>query len=141
MTHTQTIKGDWTREQAVKLVRQAPNGYVVTVREPKRSTAQNDLMWTLLTALSKAKPNGRTHTPDTWKVLAMHACSHACQFEIGLNGQPFPIGFRSSQLNKRQMSDLVEWIYAYAAEAGVDLSREPQALTDQDVRTHREEAA
>jgi hypothetical protein len=127
MTHTQTITSDWTRQQALRLVQSAPIGYVVTVREAKRTTEQNDLMWTLLTALSIAKPNGHTHTPDEWKLRVMHACGHECQFETGLNGKPFPVGFRSSKLSKAQMSDLIEWIYAYAAEAGVSLGEPKRA--------------
>lgn len=111
------------RDFAAKLVRSAPDGYVVQVAPPKRTLAQNNYLWQLLTELSKAKPNGREHTPDTWKLLALHACGHACQFEIGLNGQPFPVGFRSSKLSRQQMSDLIEWIHAYAAEAGVTLTR------------------
>ena len=121
MTHTVIITGERQRDFAHKLVAQAPLGYVVKVQPQKRTNEQNDLMWALLTELSKAKPNGREHTPDTWKLLVMHACGHACQFEIGLNGTPFPTGFRSSQLTKSQMSDLIEWIYQYAAEAGVEL--------------------
>lgn len=121
MTHTVVLTGDRQRDLAHGIVERAPPGYVVTVKPQRRTNEQNDLMWALLTELSKAKPNGREHTPETWKVLAMHACGHACQFEIGLNGQPFPIGFRSSQLTKSQMGDLIDWIHAYAAEAGVEL--------------------
>ena len=121
MTHTVIIAGDKQRDFAHKLVAQAPLGYVVTVKPQRRTHEQNDLMWALLTELSKAKPNGREHTPDTWKLLVMHACGHACQFEIGLNGTPFPTGFRSSQLTKSQMSDLIDWIYCYAAESGIEL--------------------
>jgi len=121
MTHTVILVGERQRDFAKSLVSQAPLGYVVTVKPQVRTHEQNDLMWALLTELSRAKPNGREHTPETWKVLAMHACGHACQFEIGLNGQPFPIGFRSSQLTKEQMSDLIEYIHAYAAEAGLEL--------------------
>jgi hypothetical protein len=123
LTHTVIIAGERQREFAHKLVSQAPVGYVVKVQPQKRTHEQNDLMWALLTELSKAKPNGREATPDAWKLLVMHACGHACQFEIGLNGTPFPTGFRSSQLTKSQMSDLIEWIYQYAAEAGVELKQ------------------
>lgn len=122
MTHTVILVGERQREFAHKLVSQAPVGYVVSIKLQKRTHKQNDLMWALLTELSKAKPNGREHTPDAWKLLVMHACGHACQFEIGLNGTPFPTGFRSSQLTKNQMSDLIDWIYAYAAETGVNLA-------------------
>ena len=121
--HTVILAGDTQRAYARRLIDKAPQGYVVTVSEPKRSNEQNSYFWQLLTELSKAKPNGREHTPDTWKLLVMHACGHACQFEIGLNGQPFPVGFRSSKLTRQQMSDLIEWIHAYAAEAGVTLTR------------------
>jgi hypothetical protein len=123
VTHTVLLVGERQREFAHKLLAQAPLGYVVTVKPQTRTNEQNDLMWALLTELSKAKPNGREHTPDQWKLLVMHACGHACQFEIGLNGQPFPTGFRSSKLTKSQMSDLIEYIYAYAAEAGVELEK------------------
>ena len=121
MTHTVILTGDKQRDFAHKLVAQAPLGYVVKVQQQKRTNEQNDLFWALLTELSKAKPNGREHTPDAWKLLVMHACGHACQFEIGLNGQPFPTGFRSSQLTKAEMSDLIDWIYCYAAESGIEL--------------------
>ena len=121
MTHTVILVGDKQRDFAHRLVAQAPLGYVVSVKPQRRTNEQSNLMWALLTELSKAKPNGREHTPEVWKLLVMHACGHACQFEIGLNGQPFPSGFRSSQLTKAEMSDLIEWIYQYAAEAGVEL--------------------
>jgi len=81
----------------------------------------------MLSDLSRAKPEGRLHTPEVWKQLVMHACGHAVQFEIGLNGQPFPTGFRSSRLSKAQMGDLIEWIYAYGAEHGV-VWTEPEKL-------------
>lgn len=121
MTHTVILAGDKQRDFAHKLVAQAPLGYVVSITPQTRTGEQNAKLWAMLTELSKAKPNGRTHSPDTWKLLAMHACGFECQFEMGLNGQPFPIGFRSSKLTKGQMSDLLEWITAYAAEAGVEL--------------------
>jgi len=121
MTHTVVLVGERQREFAHKLVSQAPVGFVVTVKPQTRSGEQNALMWALLTEISKAKPHGREATPESWKLLFMHACGHACQFEIGLNNQPFPVGFRSSQLTKEQMSDLIEYIRAYAAEAGLEL--------------------
>jgi len=54
----------------------------------------------------------------------MHACGFAVQFEMGLNGQPFPTGFSSSRMTTAEMSELIEWIYAYGAEQGVRWSDE-----------------
>ena len=109
------------RQYALRTVSEAPDGYVVTIAEPKRTLDQNALLWALLTELSVQKVAGREATPAAWKLLVMHACGHACQFEIGLNGRPFPVGFKSSKLTKRQMADLIDWIYAYASEQGVAL--------------------
>jgi hypothetical protein len=57
----------------------------------------------------------------------MHALGHSVRFEMGLNGEPFPVGFRSSQLTKAQMSDLMEFMSAWAAERGVIFSNEARA--------------
>ena len=78
-------------------------------------------MWALLSDIARAKPEGRRHTAEIWKCLFMAACGHAVQFEQGLDGAPFPIGFRTSRLTKEQMSDLIEFIHAYAAKHGVKL--------------------
>jgi hypothetical protein len=92
-----------------------------------RSLDQNNLMWSLLTDISVAMPLGRRHTPDDWKAIAMNACSWECAFLEGLDGRPFPIGFRSSKLTKSQMSTLIDWLRAFGDENNVkwtDESRE-----------------
>lgn len=122
MTQTIILRGPEQRALAKRLIDAAPVDAVVKIGAAKRSTEQNDKMWAMLSDISRAKPEGRMHTPDVWKSLFMHACGHAVQFEHGLDGQPFPVGFRSSRLNKAQMSDLIEFIYAYGAEHGVNWS-------------------
>lgn len=119
MAQTVTLDSRYRREQAHKLVDAAPVGAVMTIAMPKRSTDQNALMWTLLGFISRAKPGGRKHTPETWKALFMHAMGHQSRFEMGLNGEPFPAGFRSSQLTRAQMADLITFIMAWGAEQGV----------------------
>lgn len=116
---TVVLFGPRSKQEAHKLIEAAPYEAVVTVKPATRSTEQNSLMWSLLSEISRAKPEGRRHTPEVWKALAMHACGHAVQFETGLSGEPFPVGFRSSRLTKHQMSELIEFLYAYGAEKGV----------------------
>jgi hypothetical protein len=113
------LAGARSRQTAHSLVDQAPERAVLTIAPPGRTLDQNALMWALLSDVSRAKPEGRCHTPDVWKELFMHACGHAVQFEMGLNGQPFPRGFRTSRLRKDEMSDLIECIYEYGARMGV----------------------
>jgi hypothetical protein len=120
MSAGQTIILRGTRTAAHKLVDAAPQGAVMNIRPATRTNEQNALLWTLLSTVSRAMPDGRRHTPDVWKSLFMSACGHAVQFETGLDGQPFPIGFRSSRLTKEQMTDLIEFILAYCAEKGIN---------------------
>lgn len=119
MPHTVRLIGSPQRQRAKELIDRAPDGYVVRFSEPKRTTEQNDRFWAMITDLSVSKPEGRVHTPDVWKALVMHACGHEVQFQIGLNGEPFPMGFRSSRLTKAQMSDLIEWVQQYGDAHGV----------------------
>lgn len=123
-----------TRRLAHDLIDKAPHEAVVEIREATRSTDQNRKMWAMISDVSRAKPEGRSHTAEVWKCLFMHACGHAVAFEMGLNGQPFPIGFHSSRLTKAEMSDLIESIYEYGARHGVAWS-EPHPATQQQVRT------
>lgn len=119
MTQTVILRGLEQRALACSLIERAPADSVVKISGPKRTRDQNALMWALLSDLSRAKPDGRMHTPETWKDLCMHACGHAVRFEVGLNNEPFPVGFRSSNLTRAQMSDLIDFIYSYGTERGV----------------------
>lgn len=107
------------RDAARHLIDCAPVGAIVTVREAKRTTDQNAKFWALLSDISRSKPDGRHATPEVWKSLMMHACGHAVQFELGINGQPFPVGFRSSQLTKSEMADLITFAIEYGDSKGV----------------------
>jgi hypothetical protein len=73
----------------------------------------------MLSDISRAKPEGRAHTPEVWKALMMHACGHATRFEMGLNGEPFPVGFHSSKLSVRQFADLITVAQEYGDRHGV----------------------
>ena len=107
------------RYLAAKLIEQAPDGYIVTIREPTRSLDQNARLWAMLTDISKAMPDGRRHTTEDWKAIFMNAAGWEVQFVDGLDGRPFPSGFKSSRMTVRQMADLITFIAAYGDERGV----------------------
>jgi hypothetical protein len=125
MTHKIILTNADSRQRAMMLIGRAPDGYVATVKQPARTMEQNDRMWAMLTDISVAMPEGRRHTPDDWKAIFMNACGWECQFLEGLDGRPFPQGFRSSKLTKSQMSTLMDFIQAYGDENGVRWS-EPE---------------
>lgn len=117
----QTIRlvGPSQRDRAKMLIDRAPDGAVVNIKEATRSLEQNAKMWAMLSDVSRSKPNGRQMTTERWKACFMQAAGHAVQFETGLDGAPFPIGYSTSKMNKAQMSDLIEFIYSWGAENGV----------------------
>jgi len=130
MSAGQTIRlvGDSQRAYAHRLIEKAPAGAVLNVREATRTGEQNAKMWAMLSDISRAKPGGRTLTPDVWKALFMHALDHSLRFEPALDGKGMvPVGFRSSHMTKPQMSDLIEFMYAWGGEHGVHWSEEAQA--------------
>lgn len=125
--HKTVLGSAFSRERFKKIVDQAPAGYVAEVREPKRTLEQNDRLWALLTDVSVAKPQGRMMTPDEWKCVFMAACGWDVMFLEGLDGRPFPAGFRSSKLTKSQMSVLMDFIEAWGSENGVRWSQQEAA--------------
>lgn len=119
MAQTVILRSQSQRDFAKVMIDRAPEGAVITIKEATRTLDQNARLWAMISDVSRSKPEGRMHTPEVWKNLFMHACGHAVQFELGLDGKPFPVGFRSSRLNKSQMSDLMEFVSEYGARHGV----------------------
>ena len=123
MTQHVILRGGYQRRLAKDLIDKAPDNAVVRISEAKRSLEQNSKLWAMLSDISRAKPEGRTHTPEMWKALFMNACGHEVQFQNGLEGgNPFPVGFSSSRLKVSEMRDLIEFISAYGARHNVKWS-------------------
>lgn len=120
MSQTVILRGPSQRAFAKGLIDRAPADAVVTIKAATRSVEQNDKMWAMLSDISRAKPEGRHWTPETWKAAFMHCLGHQVQFCEGLdNSGPFPLGFRSSKLTVRQMADLITCIDEYGTRHGV----------------------
>lgn len=117
--HTTVLISIPARERAKLLVDRAPDGYVANVAEPRRTGDQNDKMWAMLSDVSVSQPEGRKHTPEDWKAIFCNAAGWEVQFIEGLDGRPFPSGFRTSRMTKKQMSDLIGYIQAYGDTHGV----------------------
>ena len=124
MTQTILLRSEYQKLLAHQLIEKAPRDAVVKISAAKRSDDQNAKMWAMLSDISRAKPEGRAHIPEIWKCIFMAALGHEVKFEMGLDNQPFPIGFRTSKLTKPQMSDLIEFINAYGAQNNVKWSEE-----------------
>jgi hypothetical protein len=75
----------------------------------------------MLTDVATQKEHaGRKYDPSQWKVLFMHACGREVQFIPSLDNATFiPWGQSSSDLSKVEMTELIEFIFAWGSEHGV----------------------
>ena len=119
MTQTVRLVGLEQRALACELIRRAPAGSAVKISGPKRTDDQNAKLWAMISDVSRAKPEGRVHTPEVWKALFMSACGHSVRFEMGLDNRPFPVGFSSSRLTKAEFADLITTVQEYGDRHGV----------------------
>lgn len=122
MAGKRTIKiaSPYHRRQAVDAVIGAPDGYVVTVAEPTRTSEQNRKFHAMLRDIMRAKPEGRDLPWDVWRSLLMAEAGFKPRFEPSLDGQGVvPIGFSSSRLKKAEFADLITATYAYGDMHGV----------------------
>lgn len=108
------------RQMAIQAIRNAPDGWIVEVKERTRSIDQNSLLWALLTDVSRqVEWYGRKLAPEDWK----HVFSSALRKQDvvpNIEGNGFVVlGQSTSKMGKREFSDLVELIYSFGAERNV----------------------
>lgn len=118
------------RSLAHKGIDRAPNGWLLELREPTRSTEQNAALWSLLSQVQKQRPvhNGVKMTPELWKSVFMDAWGAEVTFLPKLDGDGmFPAGHRSSQLTIGEMSSLIEMILAWTAREGLTIEHFSEA--------------
>jgi hypothetical protein len=116
-----TIRGAADRERVARWAAQAPPGTRVEFKEVKRSLPQNDRMWAMLTDIATQKEHcGRKYTPEIWKCLLMHAWGREVKFIPALDGESVvPMVYRSSDLSKVEMTDLIEFMIFWGAKNGI----------------------
>lgn len=119
--HLIVLNSSAERARAARYIAQAPSGTRVELKAARRSLAQNDRLWAMLTDISTQKQHcGRKYTPDQWKILMMHACGREVQFLPSLDQSTFiPWGQSSRDLSKQEMTELIEFMLAWGAENGV----------------------
>lgn len=112
------------RVKAMNALRAAPMGkygLVVSVREGKRTDAQNRAMWSMLKPFAGGQElMGKKWDRNAWKCIMMEAAGHKPLTLPSLSGDTFfAAGFRSSKMGVRDMSELLELIQAEAAQRGI----------------------
>lgn len=105
-------------------------GWEVIIKPATRSLEQNAAQWPLLEAFSQQLEwpvNGRMTkmAPEEWKdVLTAAFRQEQPRVAMSLDGRGVVLlGQRTSQFNKTEFSDWLEFLHAIAAERGVNINR------------------
>lgn len=115
------------RELAQECVRNAPDGYIVTVAEPTRNLDQNAAQWPILQAFSEQLEwpvNGimTKLDPHEWKdILTAAFRNESHRVATGINGGMVLLGQRTSNFSKAEFSDWLEFLHITASSRGVVL--------------------
>lgn len=117
------INGPADREKVARWAHGVPVGTRIEFKETKRSVPQNDRFYAMLTDIAaEMKKRGRDHDVAQWKTIFMAAFGLEVKFLPSLDQKTFiPLGHSSSDLSVKEMSDLMEWMAAWAAENGITL--------------------
>lgn len=129
-----------SRERAAKACMTAQDGDQCVIGPQKRSNAENALLHAMLQYISEHQTwAGKKRDVETWKRLLVAAWCRATNQHVemlpALDGHGVDIVFRrTSELDRKECAELIEYIYAWGAMNGVQvieseryLDRERQA--------------
>lgn len=122
MSRATFILNPTSRILAIAAVSNAPDGMAVEVREPTRSLEQNAALWRALDCIAKQVPwHGLKLSAEDWKCLLSASLRKDLRVVPNLDNDGFVVlGMRTSQMTKREFSDLLELITCFGAQHGVD---------------------
>lgn len=107
------------------LQRMASKGYTrpyyIELSKPddQRTLDQNNLMWAALTEVSRAVEwHGERLPPEAWKDV-ISASLDGQRAVPGIDGGIVFLGKRTSKMSKKQLSDMLEAIFAFGTSYGV----------------------
>ena len=117
---TVVIRSKADREKIATWAMNVEFGVVVDFRQPRRNTEQSDKMWAMLTDVSKQVIwHGVKLNTDDWKDIFTASLRRA-RVVPGIDAGSFvPLGMRTSDMSKAEMSLLLDLIAAFGAERGV----------------------
>ena len=119
------LTGSLAKQAACRYVNEAPEGYMVTIAEPKRTLDQNAAQWPYLEAFANQlmwPVNGQMVkiTADDWKdILTCAFRNESPRVAMGMNGGMVLLGQRTSKFSKKDFSDWMEFLVSTAIDRDV----------------------
>lgn len=118
------LSHDVARQRAIQAVKDAPEGYAVSVSEPTRTLDQNAAQWPYLAGFAAQKQlciNGVMEwvTDDDWKDVLTGVWNGETRM-AAFDGKVIMLPQRTSKMGKKVFSDWMEFLIAMAAQSGVE---------------------
>lgn len=112
------------KRNAAYTIANADRGMVCEIRPRTRSLDANAKMWAMLSDISRQVKwpiNGQLETlsPEDWKDISTASLHQENRIAQGIRGGFVVLGRRTSKMTVREMSELIEFLYAFGAEQGV----------------------
>jgi hypothetical protein len=129
---TLCLSSEAVRERALQAVREAPDGWFVSIGPEGRTEEQSALFHALCDDLARSgvKWAGRPRNARQWKTLLV--CGHTtatrddAELIIGLEGEPVLIRESTASMSKARMASLIEYAYAFCATNGVAVTQQAE---------------
>lgn len=121
LVHEQARKG------AENAVRNAHDGFVVTISEPSRSLDQNAAQWPILDAIAKQiqwPVNGKMvwlSSEDFKDIMTAAFRGEQVRLAQGIDGGVVMLGQRTSKFSKKDFSEWLEFLHYFCADRGVEI--------------------
>jgi len=109
------------RANALQAVKEAPDGFSVTIKEPTRNLDQNAKFHAICSDIACAgiEWGGKTRTAEQWKVLLVsgHAVATKAGSEMvpGIEGEFVNLRESTALMSKSRSSSLIEYALAFQA--------------------------
>lgn len=112
---------DLARQRAIDAVGMAPEGYSVTIAEPRRNLEQNAKFHAICTDIARSgfPWAGKPRTAAQWKVLLVSghavATKDGAEMVPGLEGEYVNVRESTALMSVRRSSSLIEYAVAFCA--------------------------
>jgi len=117
------------RDVAKQMVDNAPDGYVLEVRPPKRSLDSNRYYWAVLGDISEQMVVGKAYEPSIWHVYFKQLFLPDLMQELP-DGSLSIVPPSSTKLTQKEFSEYLEKVVKWALEHDVRFSENTRGLGD-----------
>lgn len=110
-----------------EVIRTAGQKLEIKVSDPTRTLEQNAKLWACLSDISRQVQwpvDGKLQllSPEDWKDVLSAGLHKEQRIAQGIEGGFVILGQRTSQMSKRQLAELIEFIQYFGADRGVEWS-------------------